>query len=36
LTPAGKKQLGEEHARWKQMVQAIGNIMETAPAKGQS
>ena len=36
LTAAGRKQLTEEHARWKQMVQAIGNIMETAPAKGQS
>jgi len=33
LTPAGKKQLTEEHARWKQMVQAIGNIMDTTPAK---
>jgi DNA-binding PadR family transcriptional regulator len=32
-TPAGKKQLIEEHARWKQMVQAIGNIMDTTPAK---
>jgi len=36
LTPAGKKQLIEEHARWKQMVQAIGNIMDTAPAKEHS
>jgi transcriptional regulator len=36
LTPAGKKQLIDEHARWKQMVQAIGHIMETAPAKGES
>src|SRR4051812_5622533 len=36
LTAAGRKQLTEEHARWKQMVQAIGNIMDTAPAKGQS
>jgi DNA-binding PadR family transcriptional regulator len=36
LTPAGKKQLTEDHARWKQMVQAIGNIMDSAPAKGES
>jgi transcriptional regulator len=36
LTAAGKKQLIDEHARWKQMVQAIGHIMETAPAKGES
>ena len=36
LTPAGRKQLTEEHARWKQMVQAIGNIMDTASAKGES
>ena len=36
LTPAGKKHLVDEHARWKQMVQAIGHIMETAPAKGES
>ena len=35
LTAAGRKQLVEEHARWKQMVQAIGNIMDTAPGKGQ-
>ena len=33
LTAAGRKQLTEEHARWKQMVQAIGNIMDTAPAR---
>jgi PadR family transcriptional regulator PadR len=36
LTPAGKKQLTEEHARWKRMVRAIGNIMDTAPMKEQS
>jgi transcriptional regulator len=34
LTPAGRKQLVQEHARWKQMVTAIGRIME--PAKGDS
>jgi PadR family transcriptional regulator, regulatory protein PadR len=36
LTPAGKKQLTAEHARWKQMVRAIGNIMDTVPMKEQS
>jgi PadR family transcriptional regulator, regulatory protein PadR len=36
LTAAGRKQLIEEHARWKQMVQAIGNIMDPAPAKENS
>ena len=30
LTPAGRKQLTQEHARWKQMVQAISSIMDTA------
>ena len=36
LTPAGRKQLSQEHARWKQMVAAIGRIMEPSPAKGDS
>ena len=36
LTATGRKQLTEEHARWKQMVQAIGNIMDAAPVKGHS
>ena len=36
LTAAGRKQLTEEHARWQQMVQAIGNIMGATPAKGNS
>jgi PadR family transcriptional regulator, regulatory protein PadR len=34
LTAAGRKQLLEEHTRWKRMVEAIGQIME--PAKGES
>jgi len=36
LTPLGRKQLVQEHARWKQMVEAIGRIMDAAPAKGES
>ena len=36
LTPSGRKHLTEEHARWKQMVQAIGNVMDTAPVNGES
>jgi PadR family transcriptional regulator, regulatory protein PadR len=28
LTPAGKKQLAAEHARWKQMSAAIAGLME--------
>ena len=34
LTATGRKQLLEEHARWKRMVEAIGQIME--PAEGES
>jgi len=36
LTPAGRNQLIEEHARWKQMVQAISKIMDTSPVKGDA
>src|SRR5262245_15010448 len=36
LTPAGRKQLVQEHARWKQMVAAIGRIMESGPAKADA
>src|SRR5215467_2930442 len=28
LTAAGRKQLHEEHTRWKRMVEAIGKVME--------
>jgi transcriptional regulator len=30
LTPAGKKQLGEQSSRWDQLVQAISRIMKPA------
>jgi PadR family transcriptional regulator PadR len=33
LTPAGKRQLAREHARWKQMSEAIASIMD--PAEGE-
>jgi len=34
LTPAGKKQLLRERARWTQLVAAIGGILNPDPAKG--
>lgn len=33
ITATGKEQLASDHGRWKQMVQAIGSLME--PEKGQ-
>jgi DNA-binding PadR family transcriptional regulator len=33
LTAAGKAQLSRERDRWSQMVDAIGRIMNPAPAK---
>ncbi len=30
LTPAGKKQLGAEHSKWRRLVASIGRVMETA------
>jgi transcriptional regulator len=33
LTPAGKAQLVRERDRWSQLVDAIGRIMNPAPAK---
>jgi DNA-binding PadR family transcriptional regulator len=33
LTAAGRAQLAREHDRWSQLVQAIGRIMNPAPAK---
>ena len=35
LTPAGKKQLLSEQARWAQIVNAIAGIMNPAPEEGQ-
>jgi PadR family transcriptional regulator PadR len=32
LTPAGRAQLSREHNRWSQLVDAIGRIMNPAPA----
>jgi transcriptional regulator len=32
LTPAGKAQLAREQSRWLQLVNAIGRIMNAAPA----
>ena len=32
LTPAGKAQLSREQSRWSQLVNAIGRIMNAAPA----
>jgi PadR family transcriptional regulator len=33
LTPKGKKQLSHQHARWREMVEAIGRIMNPDLAK---
>jgi len=35
LTPAGKKQLLYEQARWTQIVNAVAGIMNPAPEEGQ-
>jgi transcriptional regulator len=35
LTPAGKRQLVSEQARWEQIVNAIAGIMNPAPEEGQ-
>jgi DNA-binding PadR family transcriptional regulator len=32
LTPAGKAQLSRERDRWSQLVDAIGRVMNLAPA----
>jgi transcriptional regulator len=34
LTPAGKKQLSSEHARWKQLVEAVTALMK--PQRGRT
>jgi transcriptional regulator len=36
LTPAGKKQLQQEHSEWREFASAIANVMWTAPEEGQS
>ena len=35
LTPEGKKQLVREESRWTQIVNAIGRVMNPAPAPGR-
>jgi transcriptional regulator len=35
LTPAGKRQLLSEQARWTELVTAIAGIMSPAPSEGQ-
>jgi PadR family transcriptional regulator, regulatory protein PadR len=34
LTPSGRKQLAAEHARWKQISEAIAGLMEPKPSEG--
>lgn len=34
LTPAGRKQLGRERARWEQLVGAIAGVLNPREAKG--
>lgn len=36
LTPAGRKQLGEEHSKWAQFARAVGLIMGPAPEESES
>lgn len=36
LTPAGKKQLTEEHSRWAQFVAAVSNVMEREPGTNET
>jgi PadR family transcriptional regulator PadR len=36
LTVAGRKQLAVEHARWLQIVEAIGRIVNPAPETGRA
>lgn len=36
LTAAGRKQLTAEHARWKQLVEAIARVMGPARKEGES
>jgi PadR family transcriptional regulator PadR len=36
LTPAGKKQLQQEHSEWREFASAIAQVMWTAPEEGQS
>jgi transcriptional regulator len=34
LTPAGKKQLAQEHSKWADFVTAVGSVMGPAPEEG--
>jgi transcriptional regulator len=36
LTPAGRRQLGEEHSKWAQFARAVGRIMGPAPEESES
>jgi PadR family transcriptional regulator PadR len=36
LTPAGRKQLHQEHSEWREFASAIAQVMWTAPEEGQS
>jgi PadR family transcriptional regulator PadR len=35
ITATGKKQLASDHGRWRQMVEAIGAIMNGQPERGE-
>ena len=34
LTPAGRKQLAQEHSKWADFVEAVARVMGTAPGEG--
>lgn len=36
LTPAGKKQLAQEHSKWSEFVDAIGRVMGPMQTEGKS
>lgn len=36
LTPAGRKQLVREQAKWREFVAAIASVMQSEPRKGES
>ncbi len=33
LTPAGRKQLAQEHSKWAEFVKAVANVMGPAPGE---
>ena len=35
LTPKGRRQLAQEHSKWKQVVEAVTAIMEPLPRSGK-